>query len=93
MQLLPKLEPAVVIDTVSSAMEYWPKENKWDFHHFMSKFVEASIHSAKYIPKRSLDPPSGPSGHEDCSRKKIKQRSGHFNHVDEHEKKREVPTS
>ena len=59
----------------------------------MSKVVEASIESAKYIPKRSRDPPSGPSGHEDCSRKKIKQGSGHFNHVDKHEKKREVPTS
>ena len=92
-QLLPKLEPAVVRDTVSSAMEYCPKEKKWDFHHFMSKDVEASIEYAKYIPKRSRDPPSGPSGHQDRSKKKTKHGSGQSNHVDKHDKKKEVLAS
>ena len=92
-QLLPKLKPVVVRDTVSSAMKYWTKEKKWDFHHFMGKVVEASIESAKYIPKQSHDPPFGPSGHKDRSRKKTKQGSGHCNHVDKHDKKREVSAS
>ena len=45
-QLLPKLEPAIVRDTVTSAIEYWGKDKKWDFHHFMSKLVGSSIESA-----------------------------------------------
>ena len=44
-------------------------------------------------PKRSLNPPSGPSGHQDSSKQKTKHGSGHSNDVDKHDKKKEVPAS
>lgn len=54
-QLMPKLEPAVVRETIKSAHEHWSTEVKHDFHHFMRKVTDTSIEAAKYSAKRTKD--------------------------------------
>ena len=35
--LIPKLEPPVLREAISSAHDYWPKDKRHDFHHFMGE--------------------------------------------------------
>jgi len=67
-QLMTKLEPSIVRETVAAAHDYWPKEKKYDFCHFIEKVMEISVESAKYSQKRHRE-----DGHQDKD-------SGHSKH-------------
>ena len=47
-QLIPKLEPTSVRETVQNAYEYWSREEKSNFKSIKEAVIKASIESAKY---------------------------------------------
>ena len=71
-QLIPKLEPSVLRETIQVAFEYWSKEKKYDFHHFRKKVSETSVESAIYATKRDRDVPPAASSSGDRFTKKHK---------------------
>ena len=61
-QLIPKLEPPMLRETIQTTFEYWPKDKKDNFHRFRKKVSETSVESAKYATKRDRDVSPADSG-------------------------------
>ena len=76
-QLIPKLGPPMLLETIQTAFEYWPKEKKYDFHHFRKKVSETSVESAKYAMKMGRDvPPTAPGSCDSVTKKQKKNPKG-----------------
>ena len=51
MQILPKLEPRQLREEMQAVYDYWPKDKKSDFYHFMEQVQKTAVEFAKFSNK------------------------------------------
>ena len=69
---IPKLEPAIVRESIKKAYEYWTKEQKNNFGYFEENVCQAAVESAKYEKKAECGNGDVGDGKEKHSKTKTK---------------------